>query len=76
MEQARKFIDTIGRKRAMVRLNVSDQAMTNAIKRGLPARWYAGCKEIADELGEHCPPELFGMVGFDESKRIPTQAAE
>ena len=66
MQDARTFIDSLGRKRVMDRLNASDQAMTNAIKRGLPSRWFAACKELADELDQDCPPELFGMVGFDE----------
>lgn len=73
MASNQQFIEKIGRQRAMRRLGISEQAMSNAIKRGFPARWYAGFKELADEAGEECPPELFGMKGF---KDTPTEAAE
>lgn len=77
-QQARRqLVSDLGRREVMSRLNIKDAAMTNAIKRGLPAKWYAAFQEIADEKGLGCPPELFGMLGVGPHlEATPAQAAE
>ncbi|MEL7090236.1 MAG: hypothetical protein AAFN94_00740 [Pseudomonadota bacterium] len=75
MSDAEQFVKEVGRQRLIERLGVSEQAVTNGISRGLPARWYAASKQLADEMGVECSPKMFGMIGV-ETEDTASKAAE
>lgn len=61
-----ELLDKLDRKRIAGRLGVKDHALTMAVARNrLPASWYAVVTEECASVGVECPPELFGMKGFD-----------
>ena len=44
------------------RIGVGATAVNNAVNRGaFPASWYLVVKEMCDEAGIGCPPEVFGF---------------
>jgi hypothetical protein len=63
-----ELLAKLDRKRIAARLGVSEHALTVAAGRGrLSASWFAAISEECAGDGIACPPELFGMKGFDAS---------
>jgi len=80
MSNAHDFADAIGRRKIADALGVGLTAVSNAVTRGrFPSSWFMVCKELADQVGADCPPDLFGMrVVVDNPPAAPStqQAAE
>lgn len=77
MKALRKLIDGIGRTRICERLHVSSSAVSNHLAdKNLPAGWYLGMKNLADDAGLDCPLELFkwtGDVSFPPKESRPDE---
>lgn len=66
---AEQFADKIGRSNIAESVGVGLTAVSNGVTRGrFPAGWYEACRRLASDVGENCPPELFGqkMVSMND----------
>lgn len=68
MMNAETLANALGRKKIADRLGVLPTAVSNAVvRKAFPPSWFIACKEMADEAGVECPPELFRMMGLTPS---------
>jgi hypothetical protein len=73
MSKASILADALGRKSMSDAVGVGLTAISNAVIRGwFPSSWFLAVKELADQKGVECPPDLFRMrTGTPQNVNAP-----